>query len=132
MQRPASCGGCRWATGKVRLAVCSVCLTIHIFRVDTRQPRIAPLTPYTGANLGDASIQDAMIANIGRRLPGVEFSGITVKCDNFVDRHGIGAFPLFAHLQVHGTFQVSLEDPDKYDSFGLRIPVVAAVYRQIS
>jgi hypothetical protein len=70
MQWPASCGGCRWATGKVRLAVCSVCLIIHIFRVDTRQPRIALLTPYTGANLGDASIQDAMIANIGFRVAG--------------------------------------------------------------
>ncbi|MGA8553073.1 MAG: polysaccharide pyruvyl transferase family protein [Candidatus Acidiferrales bacterium] len=85
--------------------------------IDTRQPRIALLTPYTGANLGDASIQDAMIANIGLRLPGVEFSGITLNCDNFMERHGPGAFPLLAHLQVHGTFRVSLEDPNEYDSF---------------
>jgi polysaccharide pyruvyl transferase WcaK-like protein len=86
--------------------------------VDTQQPRIALLTPYTGANLGDASIQDAMIANIGCRLPGVEFCGITLNCDNFVERHGIGAFPLLAHLQVRGTFQESFEDSNKYDSFG--------------
>jgi hypothetical protein len=33
--------------------------------------RIALLTPYTGANLGDASIQDAMIANLCLRLPDV-------------------------------------------------------------
>lgn len=67
MQWPASCGGCRWATGKVRLAVCSVCLTIHIFRVDTWQPRIALLTPYTGANLGLKVIR--RIVQVLTRIP---------------------------------------------------------------
>ena len=57
-------------------------------------PRIALVTPYTGGNLGDAAIQDAVVANIGRRLPGVQFSGITLNCQNFLDQHGTGAFPL--------------------------------------
>ena len=58
-------------------------------------PRVALLTPYTGGNLGDAAIQDAMIANIRLRLPDAQFSGISLNCDNFVERHGAGAFPLY-------------------------------------
>ncbi len=58
--------------------------------------RITLLTPYTGNNLGDAAIQDAMIAHLGLRLPGSHFTGITLNCDNFVERHGIEGFPLCA------------------------------------
>jgi polysaccharide pyruvyl transferase WcaK-like protein len=56
--------------------------------------RIALLTPYDGGNLGDAAIQDAMIENIRRRLPGVWLSGISLSCENFLNRHGGDAFPL--------------------------------------
>jgi polysaccharide pyruvyl transferase WcaK-like protein len=59
-------------------------------------PRIALLDSYLGNNLGDASIQDAMIANIGLRLPNAQFYGITLNSENFVDQHGVGAFPLVA------------------------------------
>jgi polysaccharide pyruvyl transferase WcaK-like protein len=59
-------------------------------------PRVALLTPYTGGNLGDAAIQDAMIANLRRRMPDVQFLGITLDCDNFLKQHGVGAFPLLA------------------------------------
>jgi polysaccharide pyruvyl transferase WcaK-like protein len=57
-------------------------------------PKIALLTPYTGGNLGDAAIQDAAIANIRLRLPGAQFSGITLNCRNFLEQHGSSAFPL--------------------------------------
>jgi polysaccharide pyruvyl transferase WcaK-like protein len=57
-------------------------------------PRVALLTPYTGGNLGDAAIQDAMIANLRSRLPAVQVAGISLNCDNFVERHGEGSFPL--------------------------------------
>jgi polysaccharide pyruvyl transferase WcaK-like protein len=59
-------------------------------------PRVALLTPYSGGNLGDAAIQDAMIANLRQRMPGVQFLGITLNCDNFLKQHGVGAFPLLA------------------------------------
>lgn len=58
--------------------------------------RIALLTPYSGGNLGDAAIQDAMIANLRLRLPSAQFSGITLNCENFLERHGVEAFPLCA------------------------------------
>ena len=57
-------------------------------------PRIALLTPYTGGNLGDAAIQDSIIANLRVRLPGARFSGISLNCDNFVEQHGDSAFSL--------------------------------------
>ena len=58
--------------------------------------RIALLTPYTGGNLGDAAIQDAVIANLRLHLPSSQFSGITLNNENFVERHGANAFPLCA------------------------------------
>ena len=60
------------------------------------RPQVALLTPYTGGNLGDAAIQDAMIANLRRRMPSAQFLGITLNCDNFLKQHGVGAFPLLA------------------------------------
>jgi polysaccharide pyruvyl transferase WcaK-like protein len=69
-------------------------------------PRVALLTPYTGNNLGDAAIQDALIANLRDRLPGIQFSGICLDCDNFVERHGTDAFPLCAvNRPFHGMSQ---------------------------
>lgn len=56
--------------------------------------RIALLTPYNGGNLGDATIQDAMVANLRARIPDVRISGISLNCDNFTERHGPDAFPL--------------------------------------
>ncbi len=57
-------------------------------------PRVALLTPYTGNNLGDAAILDAMIANLRLRLSDAQFSGISFSCESFVERHGGRAFPL--------------------------------------
>jgi polysaccharide pyruvyl transferase WcaK-like protein len=57
-------------------------------------PRIALLTPYTGGNLGDAAIQDAVVANLRRHLPNARFSGITLNSRNFLEQHGTDAFPL--------------------------------------
>ena len=59
-------------------------------------PRAAVLTPYTGGNFGDAAIQDALIANLRNRLPDLQISGISLNVDNFLERHGTGAFPLCA------------------------------------
>jgi polysaccharide pyruvyl transferase WcaK-like protein len=72
-----------------------------------RGPRIALLTPYSGNNLGDAAIVDSIIANIRLRLPDAQFSGISLNCENFVERHGPGAFPLCGtdrpfHGMTHG------------------------------
>jgi polysaccharide pyruvyl transferase WcaK-like protein len=64
-------------------------------------PRITLLDSYHGSNLGDASTQDAMIANIRLQLPNARFYGITLNSENFVDQHGVGAFPLVARYITH-------------------------------
>jgi polysaccharide pyruvyl transferase WcaK-like protein len=62
-------------------------------------PRIALITPYDGGNLGDAAIQDSMISNLRLRIPGAQFFGITLGCENFIKQHGAaGAFPLLATM----------------------------------
>jgi hypothetical protein len=65
-------------------------------------PRIALLTPYNGGNLGDAAIQDAMIANLRLRLPGAQFSGISLNCESFEERHHAGSFPIRGTSMWHG------------------------------
>jgi polysaccharide pyruvyl transferase WcaK-like protein len=65
-----------------------------ITRTVARAPRIALLTPYNGGNLGDAAIQDALISNLRLRLDGVRVAGVSLNCDNFLERHGTEAFPL--------------------------------------
>lgn len=65
--------------------------------------RIALLTPYTGNNFGDAAILDALISHLRARIPDIRFSGISLNCENFIDRHGEMAFPLCGNSRpFHG------------------------------
>src|SRR5215469_1753577 len=83
-----ACGQQRGAAG----------LLVHESRqkLPAKRPRIALLTPYSGRNLGDAAIQDAIIGNLRLRLPNSQYSGLTINGDNFMERHGTDAFPLYA------------------------------------
>lgn len=56
--------------------------------------RIGLLTPYNGSNLGDATIQTAVIENLRRRDSTLEFLGITLDPDDTASRHRISAFPI--------------------------------------
>lgn len=62
------------------------------------KPCIALVTPYNGGNLGDAAIQHSMISNLRLHIPGAQFLGITLNCENFLRRHGEAAFPLLASM----------------------------------
>ena len=57
--------------------------------------RIGLLSPTSG-NLGNATMQCALIANLRKRIAGVEIVGITLNPDETCRRHGIPAFPLAA------------------------------------
>jgi len=67
------------------------------------QIRIALVTPYNGGNLGDAAIQDSMISNLRQQIPGCQFLGITLNCENFLRQHGAAAFPLLASMIQPGS-----------------------------
>jgi polysaccharide pyruvyl transferase WcaK-like protein len=45
-------------------------------------------------NLGDAATQDALIANIKKRVPGVEFVGFSLNPDDTQERHQIRCYPI--------------------------------------
>ena len=57
--------------------------------------RVGLISPTSG-NLGNATMQSAMIANLRKRIVGVEIVGITLNADDTRRRHGIEAFPLSA------------------------------------
>jgi polysaccharide pyruvyl transferase WcaK-like protein len=58
------------------------------------RPSFALLTPYTGGNLGDGAIQDAVISNIRSRFPRAAIYGITLNPADTVKRHGILSYPI--------------------------------------
>lgn len=59
-------------------------------------PTFALLSPCGYGNLGDAAIQDAMIANIRSRHPNARILGITLNPRDTEQRHGINSFPIAA------------------------------------
>ncbi|HTV40869.1 MAG TPA: polysaccharide pyruvyl transferase family protein [Candidatus Sulfotelmatobacter sp.] len=69
-------------------------MSTTVRQVQTATTRIALLTPYSGGNLGDAAIQDALITNLRLQMPGARFAGISLNSENFIERHGVEAFPL--------------------------------------
>lgn len=56
--------------------------------------KIALLTPYTGGNLGDAAIQEAVIANIRKRYPNAVICMITLCPGLTTKLHGVPSFPI--------------------------------------
>ncbi len=56
--------------------------------------RIALYGPFGWGNLGDASIQEAMMHNVRLRLRTVEFLGISLNPDNTEAIHGIPSIPI--------------------------------------
>ena len=59
-------------------------------------PTFALVSPCGYGNLGDAAIQDAMIANIRMRYPDARILGITLNPPDTEGRHGITTFPIRA------------------------------------
>jgi polysaccharide pyruvyl transferase WcaK-like protein len=54
--------------------------------------RIGLLTPYDGSNLGDGTIQTAVIHHLRRRDPRIELLGLTLDPEDTQQRHEIPAF----------------------------------------
>lgn len=62
---------------------------------------IALLTPYDGGNLGDAAIQEALIANFRSCDPGIRLCGITLDPVRTTARHQIPCYPLAVTSRPH-------------------------------
>jgi len=111
----------------------------RIFDSRRRVRRIGLLSPTSG-NLGNAAMQSAMIANLRKRILGVEIVGITLNPDETRRRHDIEAFPLAAVSRPYYTLisSDSLEtrrQPNRIVSSIKgrlkRIPVLGAALRTI-
>lgn len=88
--RPMSARAAKW---RVVPCVHSVPASQAILKEMTLT-RIGLLTPYDGSNLGDATIQTAVIENFLRRAPALELFGITLDPEDTTRRHKIPAFPI--------------------------------------
>lgn len=69
--------------------------------------RVALLTPYTGGNLGDAAIQEAVIANAKARVPDASILLITLHPALTTKLHRVPSFPITLqripnYAQCHG------------------------------
>ena len=58
--------------------------------------KIVLITPYGGANLGDAAIQEAVIHNLRARMSGIDIRMATLAPERTEALHGVPSFPLTA------------------------------------
>jgi hypothetical protein len=64
-------------------------------------PTVALVSPCGYGNLGDAAIQDAVIANIRIRHPDAKILGVTLNPSDTENRHGIKTFPIAAGARIN-------------------------------
>src|ERR1700734_857779 len=102
--------------------------------------RIGLITPYSGGNLGNATIISAAIVNIRKRIPGVEILGITLSPGETSRRHGIEGFPLagisipFYRVFESGTSESSQRKtpkPGRIKEWLKKIPLLRSLVRAI-
>jgi polysaccharide pyruvyl transferase WcaK-like protein len=69
-------------------------------------------------NLGDAAVQESVIANIRKRLPAVRLVGFSLVPEDTTKRHGIPCHPI---LRWYPTLQKTGPEPVGRRSFGSRL-----------
>jgi polysaccharide pyruvyl transferase WcaK-like protein len=90
----------------------------------------ALLSPCGFGNLGDAAIQDAMIASIRLRSPDARILGITLNPRDTEQRHGIATFPISVEAQQHcaGTNSICDGGDAKQVAFQNRPHVISGLF----
>jgi polysaccharide pyruvyl transferase WcaK-like protein len=87
-------------------------------------------------NLGDAAIQDAVIANIRRRLPNARLVGFSFIPDDTLKRHGIPSYPIrWWYPTLHGTENQASDEPSlkiKLISALKKVPFIYALAKRLS
>lgn len=93
---------------------------------------IGLLGPYGHGNLGDAAIQDAMLANLRRRRPGARIVGLSLNPADTTERHGIPAYRLYPKLSGGAASQAGTGEatPARPQSQGILHPLKAALRRR--
>ncbi len=94
-------------------------------------PKIGLLTPYTGRNLGDGAIQEAVIANIRARYPNALIHGFTISPETTEILHGVPCSALTSlHVPNYSgsvAINTSTVGQDKPVSTGILVPVKSII-----
>ncbi len=97
--------------------------------------RIGLLDAMGGGNLGDAAIQDSVIANIRSRLPQARIVGFSFVPDDTAQRHGIPSYPITRHYRSPAPPATQASDrkivKSRLKSALRRVPVVYASARLV-
>lgn len=86
-------------------------------------------------NLGDAATQDALIANIKKRVPGVVFVGFSLNPDDTQERHQIRCYPIkrwhpgLQKTAQPGTGTGTAQRAPSFKTLVGRVPLVGTVAR---
>ena len=96
------------------------------------KPTIALLTPYTGGNLGDGAIQDAVIQNIRSRFPDRHHLRDYARIRLIpLERHGIPSFP-FAGFSVPDYSVAATARPNRTLDSSRQPPAQRNVLRRVA
>jgi polysaccharide pyruvyl transferase WcaK-like protein len=116
---------------------------LNVDRVSVRHRpirRVGLITPYSGGNLGNATIISAAIVNIRKRIPDVEILGITLSPGETSRRHGIEGFPLAGisipyyrvfESGISETSQRQIPKPGRIKQWLKKIPLLRSFVRAI-
>lgn len=102
-----------------------------------RVRRFGLLSPWSGGNIGNSAIISAVIFNLSKRIPGLQFVGLTLNTGETNRRYGIEAFPLAAVSRTcygqHGSGPENVRPQalrrTRFKEFIKRIPVIGGVLR---
>jgi len=83
-------------------------------------------------NLGDAAIQDAVIANIKKRLPHAQIIGFSFVPDDTMARHSIPCYPITRHSRPSGHVDSRGSITSTLKSAFKLVPVLRALARPVA
>ena len=89
--------------------------------------RIGLLTPYTGGNLGDGAIQEAVIQNIRMRYPDAAIFGITQDPDRTGVLHRIPCYPISSFSTSHYGVMKEKRNSELLPSSGIKARLIAKI-----
>jgi len=87
----------------------------------SRPVTVALLGPFGGGNLGDAAIQDAVLAHLGARRPDVRMIGISMVPADTMERHGIETYAYNTHAFQFNRRKARREPARESPTFARRI-----------
>jgi polysaccharide pyruvyl transferase WcaK-like protein len=71
------------------------------------------ISPYTGGNIGDGAIQDAVIHNFRKRTPGIDILLVCMRPEIALKMHGVHGFPISQEAMIAVDWDETLKPENK-------------------